>query len=943
MSDLLLPIAYQSPARLARKHALNTIIEDRREEKEEGSPQSEDMSLDEGRGRRRSLEPSRSQDSGSPVPSLTSSISSYYHTRRNSSDYDSLYDVSDDDSHISPSVMSDQRSNRSPSPSPQQNDKPHRKYPSLVIPSPSFWPTIDKANKANAALPPRPPKIPLSPANLSMLGHDLPMSSNPPSLVASLSSHAGASVPTTPDSEVHNSGGCFWGSEEKTAKDEKPLRPRIRICTNMGTESNPGSVHSFEDRISIRDFASNSPLDFHSPVLGSDDGISESGVELPPDALRTLQHLSLEIPACTDIVLDEEDNHEMEEALVPLRRRSSADWTPASEASDYSISQISIPSPSDFFSSLGSNARHTWTLGSLPLSALPPSSTTAENFYNCPWNQIQPSDVVSQIIELPEDDSEGTPTLRQKSIPSTSTTLTAIRLSPRMGADEAMDLHDEDYDQALKDTATKSIDRTGNWLAEQTSYLSALRETNPMNDLRADAETNLKRISTHRKNSSLDLPLRKAVKFLESQTAKQAFSEGKLTPQEAIYYQAFQHLKRNSRRSDVFRHRQTRSDSTQTTRISICNEHIDRLQGKFQIKAVERPSTHRPISMMPGKEEKKPEQTPEQKAIATVERERQALEQVDNRAWIVEAGRYINGGSLILSPAKHILARVPALGDLSNNKIKSPPRVLDLAGEPNGDWAWHCAREFPHSSIYTATSDRHLIDSRILGPRNHKRNVVTNLWTLPYPDDYFTVISARSLFSFLKAEKPLGESLDEYDLCLQECLRCLKPGGHLEFFALDSEIINAGVRATSVSVEFGFNLKTRGYDPSPTRSMLGRLRTVGFEDIKRAWMILPMGTPTLEARALPETPPPNTSTFEVDKLEAVQGPVGSTADAASVTGLVGSSAWEKWLLRLELEMGKKNLLEGVGAMLEEGKGTGAGWRSLSGWARKPEKKTYRDV
>ena len=41
------------------------------------------------------------------------------------------------------------------------------------------------------------------------------------------------------------------------------------------------------------------------------------------------------------------------------------------------------------------------------------------------------------------------------------------------------------------------------------------------------------------------------------------------------------------------------------------------------------------------------------------------------------------------------------------------------------------------------------------------------------------------------------------------------------------------------------------------------------------------------------------------------------------------------MLKLESEMGKKNLLEGVGAVLEEGKATGAGGGCLSGWARKP--------
>ena len=413
MSDLfLLPATtYQPPARLARKHVLNTIIEDKRGEKEEARHERGTEDVDD-RGRSRSLEPPRSHESTSPVPSLTSSISSYYQTQRESSDFDDLYDVSDDDSDISPSVMSDPRSTRSVSPTASQTGKLHKsKYPSLVIPSPSFWPTIEKANSAS---PPRPPKIPLSPANLSKLGQDLPASSNPPSLVSSLYSDplAGASAPVTPDMQVHPSSGDIWGHGEKKVRPGKPLRPIIRICTDTGSVSNPGSGISPEDRVSVRDFAS--PAGYHrvdSPVLGSEEGRSDSGVELPADALQMLQHLSLEASTSEDIVIDEEPAGEMEEAPVALRRQSSAEWTPASQTSEYSISQISIPSPSDFFSSLGSNAKQTWASGSVPASALPPSSTTAENFYNCPWNQVK-SEPIEQIGEDDDDNTRGPPTAR---------------------------------------------------------------------------------------------------------------------------------------------------------------------------------------------------------------------------------------------------------------------------------------------------------------------------------------------------------------------------------------------------------------------------------------------------------------------------------------------------------------------------------------------------
>jgi hypothetical protein len=64
---------------------------------------------------------------------------------------------------------------------------------------------------------------------------------------------------------------------------------------------------------------------------------------------------------------------------------------------------------------------------------------------------------------------------------------------------------------------------------------------------------------------------------------------------------------------------------------------------------------------------------------------------------------------------------------------------------------------------------------------------------------------------------------------------------------------------------------------------------------------------------------------------------GSTAAAASITGLVGSWAWEKWMLKLEVETGKKEdcCVEGVYEIVEEGRRCGAGWRTLNGWARKP--------
>lgn len=733
--------------------------------------------------------------------------------------------------------------------------------------------------------------------------------------------------------------GAVW-DQAGTRQGHKSQRPDVRVRIEDGLDwhdeagySPEGSIGGPEFGIEVRDFSD-------SPILASEDSSSEVGVQLPPEALDTLRHLSLDIPSQPDFASPTDSEDEMVEvewgSLTPPRRPSSADVTPMSQHSEYSISRISIPSPGGFFSSLGSNARHTWCLnGPAPMSEVPPSSTTAEQFYNCPWNRNATA-TVERIVEVDDNSTEGPPTARQ--IPHGP----VEHALPRASADDELqpvEDHDEGYEVAIQEIAEERLDQTTRWLATQTSYMAALRDPCPANKVGLVTDQQLQRSSSHVRQDSFGSPMKKAVRFLETEVARRQHKEPqRIGEGESIYYHAFQHMQSEENPFDAFRHRHTRSDSIQSSRISLPHEHVAHLRGQFEITLVDRPNPQRPISMMPGNDSDKPEETAEQKVIARVEKERQALDQLQTGMWVIEAAKYLSGGRLLNSPAAtKSLRRAPLLSDIENGKVKNPARVLDLGGQPSGDWAWHCSKEYQYARVYTASIERQRVESNIRGPRNHRPTAVPALWQLPYPDEHFNVISARALFAFLKTEKPPGKAQDEYDLCLQECMRCLKPGGYLEFFVMDAEIVNAGPRGSAVSVEFGFNLKTRGYDPSPTKAWLGRVRRAGFDDIKRAWTFLPMGTPTKELPALPETPPPDVSTFETHnvKVEAVQGPVGSTADAANMSGLVGSWAWEQWMLRLQLEMGKEQLLEGVGAVLEEGKWTGAGWRCLSGWARKP--------
>ena len=940
MDTYLLPATtYEAPSRLVRKHVLNTIIEDENSGTEEENYSEAEAEVQD-RGRNHELSPAPSRESTSPVPSLTSSISSYYRTNRNSGDFDELYDVSDDDSDIAPSVQTSisihsMSSNEAPLCKARKNQ-----YPTLVIPSPSYWPTIQKEHTIS---PPRPPKIPISPAALSMLSRDSPGTSNPPSLNGSLESDplAGASAPVTPDMHIYPKCGDLWGQVEAAiglGDSDKVNRPQLKIRIDDGS-----GQYSPEDCISVHDFANDvEPVHTDSPVPSLKEVPSEIGVQLPPAALDTLQHLSLEVP---EFASPTESEKEMEEVFPAPVRPSSADMTPMSQTSDYSISRLSIPSPGGFFSSLGANVRHTWCLnGPVPASALPPSSTTAEQFYKCPWNR-EPSATIEQVVEVNDENTDGPPTARQlpprlvEEVPSPESR-SGGEIHQIAVATPLSD-HEDNYEQAIQESAEKSLDRTSVWLAAQTSYMASLRETYPASEVGLSTGKSLERNSSHTRNDSLEAPMKKAVRFLGSEIAKREFSVVKKVGEgDSIYYHAFQHIKRQSSRVDPFRHRHTRSDSLQAARFSLPHEHIAQLQGQFKITKVSRPAPQRPISMMPGKEAPA-ESTTEKEVFARVERERQALEQVSARIWVIEAAKYLSGGRLLNSPAVQLINKAPSLNDIKGCKIRSVPHILDLGGQPSADWAWHCSRDYPRAKICTASTTDTLSCPTIRGPQNHRLHTVPSLYTLPYPNNHFSAISARTLFSHLKLDVQPGLQMDEYDLCLQECLRCLKPGGYLEYFLMDSEIVNAGSRGTAVSVEFGFNLKTRGYDPLPTKSFLGRLRRAGFDDIKRAWTFLPMGTPTKEERLLPETPPPDVSTFQAGvengtrRVEAVRGPVGSTADAADMAGLVGSWAWEQWMVKLQKEMGRERLLEGVAEVLEEGKWTGAGWRCLSGWARKP--------
>jgi SAM-dependent methyltransferase len=691
---------------------------------------------------------------------------------------------------------------------------------------------------------------------------------------------------------------------------------------------------------------------------------SAQGVLLPSDALQTLNHLAPGVMSEVHSDSSACDRAEMREHMeTPSRPRSVDGATPASSLSSYSFSQLSIPSPGGFFSSLKTGTRHTWYPGGSKLSN-PPSSTTAENFYNVPW--LQPQNIVEQVIEVEDSDTGGPPTARQQTIdaPSTArrvstdnplTSMTPASAEDSYSLSNSVEIahqislspelryeYEEAYESDLRQSAGAHLDRTGNWLAAQISYLSALRETNPANDLSQSACSHAE--SLHQKKDSTDSSMKKVVRFLEASTRTGTESAAQIGQQEEhAYYHAFQHLARQVKRRDSILHGSPRFDAVQASRIAMMKEHIEQLRGQYEVREPTRPKYSGPFSQNP-RETGVIDYTPAQMAFLEVEREKGALDQILPSYWVIDALKYLNGGNLLLSKAAKRLAKANLPLDHPNCVGRKRVRALDLGGNPSCDWAWHCARQFPNVKTYTVINQSASTNTNVTGPSNHRLVIAPQLWKLPFGDNHFDLISARSLHALLKHEPIPGQSeIDEYDLCLQECYRVLRPGGYLEFTLMDADITHAGPLANAMSVEFGFKLKTRGYDPSPTKSFLSRLRKTNFVNVKRAWLFLPIGAPTRDPYQPRETPwpiPPS-----VEGTEAVHGPVGSTADVANVTGLLGSWMWEQWMLKLQMEMGseKEKLLKGVSGVIEESRNCEAGWRCLSGWARKPKPKSKQKV
>ncbi len=819
-----------------------------------------------------------------PDSPLATPKASILNRQRRQPEFDELYDVTDDEALEVPLKCSN---------SVIKDTRRRGRYPSLVIPSPTAWPNIHNVRKnAPLAVPPTPPaEISVSPAVLQMLeSYSLQVpGSAAPSLDGSMTSEemASMSCPSTPDTQNRTERIDEW----------------------------------------------------------------DAPVQLHPEAMETLHQLSREgSEAQEQMMLDqvievpEHTHQEMQEVHGLVCPPSSIEIvvTPIDNDDCDLLSALSVPSPGGFFSSLGETTRRTWA--SLDVEPAP-STTTAEQFYGVPWKMTvnEPAAEADDAWSAADDITLRDTASRQSSYASDggyqsahnsllrpivsrqeSYTSTEIDEVAEIEKDEMIVEYKEDYQDELLRGASVNIDRTTMWLTSQTTFDPSSPEARTPVQASHDINGDDKHSSKLSLADSIGSPSKKSVRFADdtSDSPKEAPKERATTASDSTFYQSFQKIQKNARKADAFISRQARAEAVRLNRLCCAQKHQKQLLGRYEVDNPTRPVQTRPISSFYTADASK-----ESDAMIKAEKKCHAIEQIQHSAWNLQAIKMLNGGKMLSSPA------------LSATRSNGKTRILDLGGQTTCDWAWQMAIENREATVYTVTDKP--APTMLRGPSNHRVILADNFFKFPFPDAVFDVISARTLSSFLKIYKPNGYTADEYDLCLQECMRCLKPGGYLEYSLLDADIVNGGNRSSALSVEFHFNLKTRGYDPLPTKSFIGRLKKAGFDEIKRAWVVLPMAQPSWkkadQLSSKSEGSPEKAIGPEGD-VTVVESPLaGSTADVSNITGIAGAWAWEKWMLKLNTEMGRdeSRLLEGVSAVLEEGGERGAGWKCLTGWARKP--------
>lgn len=163
------------------------------------------------------------------------------------------------------------------------------------------------------------------------------------------------------------------------------------------------------------------------------------------------------------------------------------------------------------------------------------------------------------------------------------------------------------------------------------------------------------------------------------------------------------------------------------------------------------------------------------------------------------------------------------------------PYILDVQGVMKDFWAWQIAVDYPDAMVYgiklDPTKTSYSSQANNEGPPNYISFVGHSLAQLPFDDNFFDIVTAKSLWYLLKKF--------QWEFVFREILRVLKPGGVLELLCSDFTLLNKCSIDHHLFERLEQCVGDKDIEMRPSSYLAGRLDKAGFTDIYRALVALP--------------------------------------------------------------------------------------------------------
>ncbi|KAF1838662.1 hypothetical protein BDW02DRAFT_488654 [Decorospora gaudefroyi] len=212
----------------------------------------------------------------------------------------------------------------------------------------------------------------------------------------------------------------------------------------------------------------------------------------------------------------------------------------------------------------------------------------------------------------------------------------------------------------------------------------------------------------------------------------------------------------------------------------------------------------------------------------------------EKRLWALTAYQRLTQNKPLQSPAHELL---------SNSRPAEQRRVLQIHGSLADGWI--LATCYPTATVYTLSSTKAQPATAYSAPLNHHSLYVPSLsGPMPFPDGYFDAIVSRSVATVLRN--------DEWAQSFFDCMRVLKPGGHIEILSIDAHTSCEGPKLSSWVDEYlSCRLEAHGVSKQASDTILDTMEIVGLDNIRRARLALPAQPP----KTIPKTAPPPSHTY----------------------------------------------------------------------------------